>query len=203
MLCTLRQSSTFQKTLLHLWKSCMLIQATQYIRYILPNQPDSQNTNSTSEITEATRNFQLPWPANKFPMWPRNTGSHRLLTQGVNKTSPQICQRDTSSTPGSIVVKRNFAQHMFQPRSLTWIDIEYHMSESNKHVPKMETRITSPRTLLHSWSCGIYLMTEKSICKEFEQNSIRSKEDQYSSWVPGSSPILNETRCSYLIKTWW
>ena len=32
---TLSQPSTFPKTLLYLWKSCVLIQATQCIRHIL------------------------------------------------------------------------------------------------------------------------------------------------------------------------
>ena len=35
---TLGRPSTSPKTLLHLWKSCVLVQATQYIRYIQPNQ---------------------------------------------------------------------------------------------------------------------------------------------------------------------
>ena len=35
---TLGRPSTSPKTLLHLWKSCVLVQATQYIRYIHPNQ---------------------------------------------------------------------------------------------------------------------------------------------------------------------
>jgi len=123
---TLGRPSTSPKTLLHLWKSCVLVQATQYIRYIQPNQLQDIQTQLQKSLQDtfnchgqpANLICELGIPTLKYYRHKDLTRMHyRFRNMGSSNLVYQI-----------------FIHRMFQPRNLTQTNIEYHILESTKQI---------------------------------------------------------------------
>ena len=117
---TLGRASTTSKTLLHLWKSCVLVQATQYIRYIPSDLvPDIQTKLQKSlqdtfecytqkclgEIFGVTLNHLEGNTTRKPPRPPRQDSMYTFRSQ----------DQTSSFYPGLISDPSNQNQHQVSP----------------------------------------------------------------------------------------